>query len=625
MIHGDPTFAGHGGEYEHASLLMEDLMAPRSIVEHFVANARSFADHTIVKYRQQRGGPLVDVTWAELEETAISFGLGLMSLGLQPGDRVAILSYNRIEWIVCDMGAMLARGVDVPIYHSNTAQQAAYIVQDSGARFVIVEDAVQLAKVIETIDGLPSVEKVILIEGTAPTGDPRVITYEAVLGMGQGSDSHARDDLAARARSISLDDLATIVYTSGTTGPPKGCMISHGNIARVLESIHEIIRLEPQEHLSLMILPLSHLYPRVSGYYYNISMNVPFAIAESLDTIGQDMLDARPTYFTSVPRIFEKVYARISSTAEKGSPIKRGLFRWAVGVGRRRSRALNAHEPVPMGVALQFGVADRLVFRKIRDALGGRLQFAVSAGAPLSAEVGEFIHSIGVQVLEFYALTETISGSMTTFEQCRYGTVGKPMPGCEITLAEDGEVLIRGNNYLGYWNRPDLTAQTVRDGWCYTGDVGRWDDKGFLVITDRKKDLIITSGGKNISPQNIENLLKRVPLVSIPMVYGDKRNFLTALITLDRAETEAYARDTGIRYATYEELTQSPEIREYIRNGIDSVNQSLARYETIKDFVILPREFSQEEGEITPTLKLKRRPIRDKYAALLDGLYSQQR
>lgn len=599
-------------------------MAPRSIVEHFTEHARAFPRDTIVKHRKERGGPLVDVTWGELEQLAVSFGLGLISLGLQPGDRVAILSYNRLEWIVCDMAAMLARGVDVPIYHSNTAEQAAYIVNDSGSRFVIVEDSVQLAKVLETIDGLPSVEKAILIEGPAPEADPRVVTYDEVMAMGRAASPSARDELAARARSVTVDDLATIVYTSGTTGPPKGCMISHGNIARVLQAIHEIIRINPAEHLSLMILPLSHLYPRVSGYYYNVSMNIPLAIAESLDTLGRDMADARPTYFTSVPRIFEKVYARITSTADKGSPTKRSLFRWAADVGRRRSRALNAHEPLSTGLALQFAVVDRLVFRRVREALGGRVQFAVSAGAPLSAEVGEFIHSIGVQVLEFYALTETISGSMTTFDHCRYGTVGKPMPGVEISLADDGEILIKGNNFMGYWNRPELTAQTIREGWCHTGDVGRWDDDGYLIITDRKKDLIITSGGKNIAPQNIENLLKRIRLVAIPMVFGDKKNYLTALITLDRVETEAYARDAGIRYETYQDLTQSPEIKDLIRKGIDDVNRGLARYETIKDFVILPREFSQEDGEITPTLKLKRKPVREKFGHLVDALYTGQ-
>jgi long-chain acyl-CoA synthetase len=322
-----------------------------------------------------------------------------------------------------------------------------------------------------------------------------------------------------------------------------------------------------------------------------------------------------------VPRIFEKVHARIVSSAEKGPRLRRSIFQWAVKIGRERSRAINARQTPGTMLALKFGLADRLVFRKIRDLLGGRIWFAVSAGAPLSAEVGEFIQSMGIRVLEFYALTETITGTMTTFDECRFGTVGKPMPSCEVKLAEDGEIIVRGNNFMGYYDRPELTAELIRDGWVYTGDVGRWDSDGFLIITDRKKDLIITSGGKNIAPQNIENMLKRIPLVSLPMVYGDKKNYLTALITLDRAETEALAKDRGWQYPTYEDLTRSPEIQALIGKGVDRVNQELARYETIKKFVILPREFTQEDGEITPTLKLKRKPISEKHRSLLDSLY----
>ena len=315
-------------------------------------------------------------------------------------------------------------------------------------------------------------------------------------------------------------------------------MISHRNIASVLASIHELTKIDPKTNLSLMILPISHLYPRVSGYYYNIFMNIPFAIAESLDTLGKNMLEARPTYFTSVPRIFEKLHGRITAAAEKGSLLKRLIFNGAMKIARERSRKINAHQAPGIIFMLKFGIADRLVFRKIRDMLGGRIQFAVSAGAPLSADVGEFVQSLGIRVLEFYALTETITGTMTTFDESRFGTVGKPMPGCEVSLAEDGEILIRGNNFMGYYNRPDLTKEVIKDGWVYTGDIGRWDSEGFLIITDRKKDLIITSGGKNIAPQLIENMLKRIPLVSLPMVYGDQRNYLTALITLDQAEAE---------------------------------------------------------------------------------------
>jgi long-chain acyl-CoA synthetase len=271
---------------------------------------------------------------------------------------------------------------------------------------------------------------------------------------------------------------------------------------------------------------------------------------------------------------------------------------------------------------LQFAAADALVFKKIRAALGGRLTFALSAGAPLSAEVGEFIHSVGIQVLEFYGLTETVGGTMTTFDACKYGTVGRSMPGFEVKIAPDGEILMRGNNFLGYHNRPDLTAEMIRDGWCYTGDIGTWDEDGYLVITDRKKDLIITSGGKNISPANIENLLKQIPLVSLPMVFGNNKNYLTAVITLDKAETEAFAQRHGIPFSSFEELTKHPEIETVIQSGVDAVNKKLAKFETIKRFAILPREFSQEQGEITPTLKVKRRIIIERYRDLIESLYT---
>jgi long-chain acyl-CoA synthetase len=600
-------------------------MARKTILRYFLDNARAFETEVILRYKKEKGGPYVEMTWGELRDAAVSFACGLIRLGLNPGDRSAVICFNRVEWIVTDIGTMLAGGVDVPIYHTNTSEQCAYIINDSGASFTVVEDLVQLEKVLAAQKDPPALSTIILIDGEPPAsvGDKRIVSYAEVLAEGARERAELEAEIERRGLGCGPDDLATIVYTSGTTGPPKGCMISHGNIAFVLDSIHRLIQLDARSNSSLMVLPLSHLYPRVSGYYYNISRGIPFAIAESIDTLARNMVEAEPTYFTSVPRIFEKVYDRITATAEKGSALKRTLFRWAVNTGKERTRALNAHRTLSPWLRIRYGIADRLVFGKIRNLLGGRLRFAVSAGAPLSAEVGEFMDAIGIRVLEFYALTETISGTMTTFEECRYGTVGKPMPGVEVRLEEDGEILIRGNNFMGYHNRPDLTAEALRDGWFHTGDVGRWDEDGFLVITDRKKDLIITSGGKNISPQNIENMLKRIPLVSIPMVFGDNRKFLSALITLDRQETEAYAQDAGISYSTYEELTRSPRIRELIQRGVDEINGRLAKFETIKKFVILPRELSQEEGEITPTLKLKRKSVVERYGRLLDALYDE--
>jgi long-chain acyl-CoA synthetase len=587
----------------------------------FGKNAKANAADVIIKYKKVKGGAYVDLTWEGLFERVESFARGLVALGLKPKERLAILSANRLEWIIADLAALTAGAVDVPIYHTNTADQCAYIIADSGSRFVVVEDEAQLAKVIGKTGGQAGLEHVILIEGTPPKGDGRVVSFDRVIRIGKEREKALSAELKKRAEATRPDDPATIVYTSGTTGPPKGCLLSHRNAAFVLDSIRRIIQIDGRLNLSLMILPISHFYPRVSGYYYNLFANIPFAIAESIDTLGANMIEVRPTYFTSVPRVFEKVYARITAAASKGSAVKRGLFSWAVSVGRRRSRLVNDHKPVPLFLRLKYALADALVFKKIRAALGGRLTFALSAGAPLIPEVGEFIHSIGVQVLEFYGLTETVGGTMTTFDALRYGTVGRPMPGFEVKIAPDGEILMRGNNFLGYHNKPDLTAETIRGGWCYTGDIGRWDDDGFLIITDRKKDLIITSGGKNISPANIENLLKQIPLVSLPMVYGDNRNYLTALLTLDKAETELYAREQGIAFSSFEELTRHPEIVRIVRAGIDRANETLAKFETIKKFIILPREFSEAAGEITPTLKVKRRVIVEQYKGLLDSLY----
>jgi long-chain acyl-CoA synthetase len=587
----------------------------------FTRNAEQLSADVIIKYKKSKGAPYSDLTWRELFGRAEAAAIGLIAAGLKPGDRLAILSANRIEWIIADLATLLAGGVDVPIYHTSTAEQCAYVLSDSGSRFVVVEDPGQLAKVVEKRSELKKLERIFIIEGAAPQKDAAVTPFARLEETGRAQKKALGDQLTKRIQAVKPDDPATIVYTSGTTGPPKGCVLSHRNAIFVLDSIKDIIHIDGRSNLSLMILPISHFYPRVSGYYYNLFNNIPFAIAESLDTLAANMLEVHPTYFTSVPRIFEKVYARITASASAGSAVKRLLFRWAVSVGRRRSRLLNGHKPLPMTLRLTFAVADALVFKKIRAALGGRLTFALSAGAPLSAEVGEFIHSVGIQVLEFYGLTETVGGTMTTFDACKYGTVGRSMPGFEVKIAPDGEILIRGNNFLGYHNRPDLTAQTIKEGWCYTGDIGKWDEDGYLVITDRKKDLIITSGGKNISPANIENLLKQIPLVSLPMVYGDNKNYLTAIVTLDRGETELYARQHGISFSSFEELTKHPKIMEVITGGIDTVNGKLAKFETIKKFAILPREFSQEEGEITPTLKVKRRVITDRYRELLESLY----
>ncbi|MDD5170006.1 MAG: long-chain fatty acid--CoA ligase [Syntrophales bacterium] len=577
-------------------------------------------DRTIIKYKRLKGGPYEDLTWSALQGMVSSFAAGLIRMGMNPGDRVCILAFNRIEWIVADLGIMTAGGVNVPIYHTNTAEQCAYIIDDSGATIVVVEDAEQLRKITGMKRTAATRLKIILMEGE--TDDPDVVAYASLIEEGRRAAAELSPEIEQRKRSVKPGDLATIVYTSGTTGPPKGCMMSYRNISHVLSSIDRLIRIDAGKSLCLMILPLSHFYPRISGYYYNIFKNVPLALAESIDALARNMSEVRPTYFCGVPRLFEKVYGRIAGAAGKGPPMQRLVFRWAVRTGRRRSRLINGHQPLPLLLRLSWRLANRLVFNRIREALGGRLEFAVSAGAPLSAEVGEFIHSIGVQVIEFYGLSETIGGTMTTFEECRYGTVGKAMPGFEVKLAPDGEILIKGNNFLGYHNRPDLTEASLRDGWFITGDVGRWDDDGFLIITDRKKDLIITSGGKNISPQNIENSLKMSPYIEQAAVIGDNRNYLTALIVPAFPDLERWALANGIATASRKELLGRPEVKALFASEVGKQTLHLGRVEQIRKFTLLDADWSQETDELTPTLKLRRSVINKKYAREIESMYA---
>ncbi len=596
-------------------------MEEKTLLYEFIRNAREFPGNTIIKYKKEGDADYSDVSWSELEETVTAFACGLAAVGLESGDRLAILSANRYEWIITDLGTMMAGGADVPIYHTSTADQCAYILNDSGSEIVVVEDEEQLVKIVSRLEDLPKIKKIILIQGDTTPYD-NVLPYSELLRLGRENLPNAGEGIVQKALAISPDTMSTIVYTSGTTGPPKGCMVSHGNTIYVLNSIDNLLQIDYGNSLSLMVLPLSHFYPRISGYYYNIYKNVPFAIAESIETLSSNMVETRPTYFTSVPRIFEKVYARILAAMKDAPAAKRLLFHTAVRIGRRRSRVLNSGKKMSPFIAFSFKLADLLVFKKIRDRLGGRLEFAVSAGAPLSADVGEFIHSIGVQVIEFYGLTETLGGTMTTFDECRYGTVGMAMPGFEVKIADDGEILIRGNNFMGYCNKPDLTRDMIRDGWCHTGDIGYFDEDGFLVINDRKKELIVTSGGKKISPQQIENLVKKIPLVSNAMVYGDNKNYLTAIITLDGEESQQFCERNNLHLQDGRELNRSEEIRDVIQKGIDAVNDTLAKFETIKNFTILPGDFSLEEGEITPTLKIKRKVITERYRQEIEAMYA---
>lgn len=489
-----------------------------------------------------------------------------------------------------------------------TVDEAGYI---AGACAIIVEDIIQWRKIQEVREQLPGLRCIIAIEpvaGALPLAD--ILAASAT----------------PPALSLNPDDPATFIYTSGTTGPPKGAILTHRNITFIGDSIRQLFgsQVHPDRDLNLLVLPLAHLFPRVAALFHPVFSGIPVAYG-STETLAQDLVAFSPTYFIAVPRIFEKMYQRIVAAVESGPPLRRRIFYWAADVGRRVSQHRQAKRPLPLLLRLQHRLAQRLVYARMRARMGGRLRFVLSGGAPLARHIAEFLDAMGLLVLEFYGLTESVGGTVTTFDDYRFGTVGKPMPGFEIRMAEDGEILIRGNNIAGYHNNPAATAELIdAEGWLHSGDIGIVDDAGYLRIIDRKKDLIITSGGKNIAPQNIENLLKADPLISQAMLYGDRRKYIVALITLNADEALAFANERGLSTGAINctpELLRHPAMKARVERTVQAVNAQLAPFEQIKYFTILDHDLTLEDGSLTPTLKIKRKVVMERYRALLDALY----
>ncbi|GAB4232954.1 MAG: AMP-dependent synthetase/ligase [Deltaproteobacteria bacterium] len=563
------------------------------------------------------------VTYRQVGEASREICLGLMALGLSRGDRVAILSTTRLEWCLADIGAILGGFVTVPIYPSNLPDQVEYILAHSRARIVFVEDDPQRNKVAGARARLPHLEEVVSMTGGAAAGDG-AMTLAALRERGREYGAGNPGALEARAEEIRPEDDLTVIYTSGTTGPPKGVVTRHSNYAFVVTSALEAVDV-PRGSVFLQFLPLAHSLGRLEHFLSFDAMAVS-AFARSLQTVAEDLAVVRPEIMVSVPRLYEKFYARVLAKVEEEGGLKKAIFRWAIGVGREASRVRQRGEPVRGFLALKNGVADRLVFRKIRERMGGRLRFFISGGAPLSREIAEFLHALGVLILEGYGLTETSTvTSVNRLERYKFGTVGKALPGAEIRIAEDGEILVRGRHiFREYFDDPAATREAIDpDGWFRTGDIGVLDDEGFLRITDRKKDLIVTSGGKNIAPQNVENLLKNDRYVSQAFVYGDRRKYLTALLTLAPEEIAAWAARKGIAERDTEALAKHPEVLRLMKERVDEVNRGLASFEQVKKFALLGTDFSQETGELTPTLKVRRKVVIAKYGRILDDLYGK--
>ena len=548
-----------------------------------------------------------------------TLSLGLAAIGVKPGDRVALMSDSRPEWVIADLAILTAGAVTVPIYPTLPAEPAGYILADSGAEVAIVADEVQAAKVRQVRPELPQLRELILIDGEDDAGLDGETTLAAVQERG-----HQRlmteDGLARRykeaAAAIDAEQLATIIYTSGTTGDAKGVMLTHGAIVANLIDVDSAVHFEETDE-ALSFLPLSHAFERTTVYMY-LFKGVGVTFAESLETVARDMVQVRPTVMTGVPRVFEKLHARVHEMVAKAPAIRQRLFHWALGVGGARVRAARGGGRPP----LLAGLADRLVLSKVRDRTGGRLRFVCSGGAPLPVHVAEFLLAVGIPVLEGYGLTETAPVLTTNpLDAARPGTVGLPLPRVELRIAEDGEILARGPNLMrGYYGKPEATAEAIRDGWFHTGDIGRFDDGGYLVITDRKKELLVTAGGKNIAPQPVEQRLKQHVLVAEAVLIGDRRPYVTALLMPDFA---ALAAALGEPPADDREaLLGRTDVQGLYDPVVAAVNAGQPAYEQIKRYRLLPAELSIDGGELTPTLKVKRRVIAEKWGDLIDELYT---
>ncbi len=576
-----------------------------------------------VRYLVPEAGGYAPMTYRQAEDAAREICLGLMALGLSRGDRVAILAGTRLEWCLADIGGILGGFVTVPVYPSNLPDQVEYILAHCRARAVFVEDEPQYNKVAGCGGRLPNLSSIVMMTGDA-AGKDGATTLDALRRKGREFGMANPGAIEARAEEIRPEDDLTIIYTSGTTGPPKGVVTRHSNYAFIVTSCLEAVRI-PRGSMFLQFLPLAHSLGRLEHFLTFDAMAVS-AFARGLQTVAEDLATVRPEIMVSVPRLYEKFYARVLAKVEEDGGLKKVIFRWAIGVGREASRRLQRGEPVRGLLAWKNSLADRLVFRKVRDRMGGRLRFFISGGAPLSREIAEFLHALGALILEGYGLTETSTvTSVNRLERYKFGTVGKALPGTEIRIAADGEILVRGRHvFREYFNDPPATREAIdAEGWLHTGDIGLLDEEGFLRITDRKKDIIVTSGGKNIAPQNVENLLKNDAFISQAFVYGDRKKYLTALLTLAPDEISAWAARNGIRERDTQALSMRPEVEKLIRGRVEEINRGLASFEQVKRFVLLGTDFSQETGELTPTLKIRRKVVVGKYGSLLDALYEK--
>ena len=606
-------------------------MIPANIPELFINQANKNNDKVAVEYRLRRNEPYRSISWTHLSTIVQEVAYGLIELGVKKGDNVAILSGTRYEWSICDLAILSIGAVVVPIYPTLPEQSVNYILNDSMSEIVILEDKGQLQKIRSQWNDLPLVRYAVVIEdlGDLPQYDPRIISFKRLKDKGKLNFAGDPDLFERHLSQVSENDIASIIYTSGTTGPPKGVLLTHKNILSVVSVLPKLLPLKSSDKF-LSFLPLSHVFERVGGLHYAISAGRTVCYCSSIDQIGPSLKDSGATIMLVVPRILEKMIAKINHQIEALPPFKKKLFDWAVSSGKKLLELKGNKKYYTVGylmVLIKCFFADKLVFSAIRKKIAPRLRCFISGGAPLSKEIAEFFYVVGIPVLEGYGLTETSApATVNTLKQIKIGTVGKPLPNVQIKIADDGEILIKGPIvFVGYYKNEKDTKAAFSGEWFLTGDVGIIDNDGFLKITGRKKDIIINSAGKNIAPQNIENAVRNSPYVSNVIVIGDKRKYLSALITLEAPSILNYAKEHNIVFNDgMNELVKNPKIIELIDEEIKVRTASFADYEQVRRFTIFPQDFTVESGEITPTLKVKRNFVAEKYKDIINAMYPSE-
>ncbi len=592
-----------------------------NLADMFFTKRQDFADHPAFRFKKD--GQWNTMTFKEAVDQAEKISAGLAYYGISKGDTIALLSANRFEWALIDYAVLALGAALVPVYPTLLKDQVRYILSDSQVKIIIVEDNEQQEKINNILKDLSEVNQFFCIECTVKSDETHWHTLESLSEKGETFLKENPTFIIDSIQKINRKDIATIIYTSGTTGEPKGAVLSHKNFLSNLDCVSQLFDCYPED-VFLSFLPLSHILERTAGHYFSCYHASMVAYAESIEAVAANMQEIKPTLMISVPRLYEKMYSRVLEAAESGSSLRRKLFLWSVKIGREYMQLLNDKKSISLLLKIKRAIASKLVFSKLREKVGGRLRYFVSGGAPLSAEIGEFFNAAGLIILEGYGLTETSPGiSFNRPESYRFGTVGLPLPGYEVKIAEDGEILTRGDHVmLRYLNKEKETREVIDDeGWFYTGDIGFIDEDGYLTITDRKKNIIVTSGGKNIAPQPIENKLVTGKYIEQAVVIGDNRRFCAAVIVPDKEAAVKWARNANIDSDDFEKLLKHPDFTALIQNEIDMLTENFSSFERIQKILLVSEPFSQETGELTPSLKVKRKVVEKKYAEQIDELY----